>query len=827
MPNEQQSNSLTSPEEQGLTFSDLWSMFWDHKIWYFIALAVALFLAVLFLYRTPKEYSATAQVMIDESTQAATMKTLGLDAMGIMDMRSSKSIENELVAFSSPDLLAQVVERLGLQTRYYQHQFLRTVELYGTSPIGMVRGDDAINVGFSIDLEKVSDAELRLKRMRAAGKEMDLDLVAHVGDTVSTPLGSLAFIATDKDLSEMEHDMTVSWTPSIYAARVFKTNLSASLSGKESSVIVLSLNDGFPRRAELILKTLIDVYNEVWISNKNRANSNTSSFIDARLVGLENELSVVETALKDYKESHNLTDLQAIAQMNLEESSAYSAKTFEVSNRLSVAKYIKDYLEDPANALALIPSNLGLGKDSVDGQITEYNNLLLQRERLLAGSSANNPLVVDLRNTLTSLRGAILRSIDNLINSLQMQMEKLEGKEEQLMTKMSKSTGQELEILSIERNQKIKEQLYIFLLQKREENDMAALVNVGNTRVLMVPFCSNVPVAPRSMMILLVAIVLGLGLPFGVIFLITIMDTRIKNRQDLADMKAPFLAELPHIGKPVPWIRRHLCMDRMANDDTSNRSRILVEPGKRDALNEAFRVLRTNTDMMLGRKGEEGKVVMMASFLPNMGKSVVGVNLAASMALKNDKVLLIDLDMRKATLSKALELNHSGVAAYLNGKAEDWRRLTDEIAPFLHVLPVGSLPPNPSELLVSERFEQLLKEARREYDYVFLDCPPVDIVADSGIITNFTDMTIFVVRSLQMNKSVVPVLDQLYEAKIYRRMAVILNDVQYKYSGYGYGRYGGYGYGKGYGYGYGYGEEERTSSRRANLDRVKKLFRRG
>ena len=819
---ETNSNSY-STEEQGIKFSDLWRMFWDFKIWYVLALALSLLLAVVYLYRTPKEYSTTAHVMIDESTQAATMKNLGLDFTGFMDVRSSKSIENELVAFTSPDLLVQVVKRIGLETRYYEHQFLRTVENYGNSPIEMVLAGGNMQAGFSLELEQETENSILIKKMHFLNDEIKTNIHAELGDTVATPVGPLIFYPTS-EVFEMKHDMVISWTPAIYSARDYKRNLNASLSGKESSVIVLTLNDNFPNRAELLLNTLIDVYNEVWISNKNRANINTSDFIDARLVGIENELNVVETSLKEYKETHNLTDLQAIAQTQIQESSSYSAKTFEVSNQLSVAHYIKEYLMDPANSLALIPSNLGLGQASVDGQITEYNNLLLQRERLLAGSSANNPLVVDMKNTLQSLRSAILRSIDNLIASLEMQMDKLNSKEKQLLQKMSKSTDQEFEILSIERNQKIKQQLYVFLLQKREENDMAALINVGNTRVLMAPFCSRIPVAPRAMMILLVAIILGLGIPFAIIFLSQMLDTRVKNREDMADMKAPFLAEIPHIGKPVNWFKRHLRSDKTENDDDLYRGQVIVESGKRDSLNEAYRVLRTNTDMMLGKKSQKAKIVMLTSFLPGMGKSVTCLNLAASMALKDSKVLLIDLDLRKSTLSSSLGLKRSGVASYLNGTTDDFLSLLNEISPNLFVLPVGSIPPNPSELLVSERFEKLISMASEEFDYVFLDCPPIDIVADSGIITNYADMTIFVIRSLQMNKNIVEVLDRLYAEQKFQHMAVVLNDVMHKYSHYGYGKYG-YSYGNGYGYGYSSVDENDKDSDNKLGSKIRKVVR--
>lgn len=777
---EKQLNNLHE-EEPLISLADIWGLIWGHKWWYVASLAFFLCVGVFYLYVTPKVYSRVAKVLIDESNQDATMRNLGVASAGMMRLRSFNSVENEIETFASPDLMQVVVERLGLQTRYVQEQLLRDVELYRNCPFDARFAGENPHSPYSFKVTPAGEEGFVLSEFRLKDEKFKEEVPGSYGDTLQTPVGKVVLYPVETDV-DFNHPVKVSWTTGMSAAKAFCRNMHIALSGKESSVLVFSINDTYPSRASSILSTLIDVYNEMWINNKNRAAINTTDFINERLVVIEKELGLVEDALKQYKSKNNLTDIKAVAQSYVTESSEYATKAFEVNNQLSIAQYIKEYLNNPANSLSLIPSNLGLTSASVEAQIKEYNDIVLQRDRLLSGGGENNPMVTDLNAALASIRTAILRSIDNLIATLQLQLSKIESQEKQILARMSSNSGQELQLLSIERQQQITQELYMFLLQKREENELAALINVGNTRVIMNPNGSSNPVSPNRMMIMFIMIVLGCGAPFGFFLVKKLLDTSIKHKSDLGNLSVPFLAEIPKMGK-----------DGFNRDEC----KVIVKPGSRDMMNEAFRVLRTNVDLMLG-KNAGSRVIMFTSFNPGAGKTFSIMNVAASMALKKSKAIIVDLDLRKATLSQALGKEHTGVAAYLNGKIDDYRPYVDEIAPDLYHLPVGTLPPNPTELLLTERFARMVDDLKQEYDYVFLDCPPIDIVADASLITEKADMTIFVLRSGRIDKASIPYIDELYRSGKYSHMAMILNGVEFEQKKYGYGRHG-------YGYGYGYG----------------------
>ena len=777
----QRNNSFQQEDQSDFNFSDLWAMIWGYKWWYVLSLAVCLIFAAFYLYKTTPTYSRSAKIIINEDAQDATLRDIA-NISGFGGQSSSVNVNNEVEAFSSPDLMQTVVERLGLQTTYVEHQFMRDRELYNNSPIELSIIEPLVSSSFSFKVKKSTDSTFVLSDFMIGGNKLNKEKIqGHLGDTLATQAGTIVLLPSIY-ADNWDKDITISWVNSKSRAKSYSQRLSATVSGKQTSVVILSLNDTYPTRADNILNTLIDAYNDQWVLDNNRSARNTTDFINERLVVIEQELGGIETNLKDYKEKNKLTDIQAISQSYLDESSQYATKSFEVNNQLAIAQYIRDYLMEPANATALIPANSGLTSADIESQIGEYNQLVLQRDKLLTTSSEKNPLVADINAAMLSIKSAIIRSLDNLLATLRLQANKIKSQEDQIMARIASSSGQQMELLSIERQQKVKESLYIYLLQKREENEIASLVNVSNTRLIMSPTGLPFPIQPNKMMVLSLALVLGIGIPFGIIFLSRIFDNTIKTKKDLSMLSIPFLSEIPQIKSTL---KRNIANIGRHKFDNQN-CKIVVKKGSRNVINEAFRVFRTNLDMMLG-KNSECQLLMISSFNPNAGKTFVSMNIAASMALKGQKVLLIDLDLRKATLSKSLGKNNDGVVSYIIGKHDNMEKLTQHIDENLDLISVGSLPPNPTELLLSNRFISMLNALKSKYDYIFMDCPPVDIVADTAIISQFANVSIFIMRSGIMDKRSLPAVEALYNTGKYHRMAIILNGVNNKTSGYGYG----------------------------------------
>ena len=439
-------------EENTLQLADIWGMIWNNRMWYIISVAICLFLAIFYLYRTPKTYSRSAKVIVDEGAENASLRELA--SFGSTNVRSrygGTNVMNEIQAFTSPDLMQKVVERLGYETSYIDNQRFRTRELFTNTPFTLALGGDNPPSSFSFTAARHKDSTFVLSDFVVAGNDVKAPKVTGAfGDTLSTPVGKVVLTPTSK-LNNWGRDVTVNWRNSMAMAKSFDSRLSVSLSDKQSSVLVLSLQDLFPARAANVISTLIDIYNEEWVENKNRAARNTSEFINERLTVIEQELGGVESDLKNYKEQHGITDIGSISQNYLNQSSAYASKFFEVNNQLSIARYVKSYLNDPAHANSLIPAGTGIDS-SVESQISSYNSQMLNRDRLLSASSAENPVVADMNDALDALKSAINRSIDNLIATLQLQANKIQSEENAIMGRISNVSGQELQLLVAEQH---------------------------------------------------------------------------------------------------------------------------------------------------------------------------------------------------------------------------------------------------------------------------------------------------------------------------------------------------------------------------------------
>ena len=636
--------------------------------------------------------------------------------------------------------------------------------------------DDKKSVSF--DIEVGAQNKFYLSNFIVAGEETGERLEGIIGDSIQTSAGTLAISLT----SQYENSFTgstirYSKESADMMADSYTQKLWAELGNEDATIINLSIDDASVQKAEDILNTLIEVYNEKWIQDKNQIAVSTSRFIGERLGVIENELGHVDENISNYKSEHLLPDVQAASSLYMSQSAENKKEIQTLTNQLATAQFIRRELGGKEMNQPL-PTNSGIANVNIESQIGEYNKMVLDRNRLIANSSEKNPLVKDLGNSMQSMKRTILQSVDNLIVSLNTQIRSIRQQEATTTQQLASNPSQAKYLLSVERQQKVKEELYLYLLQKREENELSQAFTAYNTRMITAPRGSALPTAPNKKNILLVALALGLLVPAVIIFMQENMNTKVRGKKDLENLSVPYLGEIP------------LYFRNKKKKNKFSEYAIVVEEGNRNIINEAFRVLRSNVDFMKSKNTEQ-KVFIETSFNLGSGKSFLSMNIAMSFAIKGKKVLVIDGDLRHGTVSAYVGSPKKGLSDYLGNKEVVWNELLviDKKYPNLHIIPVGTIPPNPTELLEDGSLATLMQDLRDEYDYIFIDCPPIDIVADTQIIEQYADRTLFVVRAGLLDRSLLPELESIYQEKRFKNLSVILNGTESTGGRYGY-RYG-------------------------------------
>lgn len=788
-------------QEDSLNIKDLMLLYLSKWRWFLLSLAVCIGLAVVYLLRTPSVYTRTATLLIEDNDKGGSISASEMSFADLGLFQSNTNVNNEIIAMSSPALMQDVVRRLHLDMTYSADGRFHDEVLYGsTLPVTVALNEFTDGESASLTMYVDTSGAVSLYDFRTVlnGENVRYKDVVQgkVGETVETPLGGIVVNPTaffHRVGSGME--ITVSKSTLYGATTAYSSKLTVSLLQKEATVVSLSMKDVSVQRAVDVLNTLISAYNESWVSAKNQIAVSTSAFIDDRLRVIEHELGAVEEDISSYKSKNLIPDLQASSDLYIQQSSETEVKLLELSNRMYMVRYISDYMSREENAFELLPAGTGIESTGIEGQILEYNNKLLERNYLVASSSTSNPLVVDADQALQSMRATILTSLENYTVMLQNQMESLRQQESKATDRIAATPDQAKYLLSVERQQKVKESLYLFLLQKREENELSQAFTAYNTRLITPPVGSIAPTSPARMQILLIAFVLGLVIPMGVFFLKENGNTRLRGRKDLESMSVPYVGEIPMCDGKKSSIRyrlRNLTRRGAKNDDVE----VVVREGVRNVVNEAFRVVRTNLEFM--HVPSSGHVYMTTSFNPGSGKTFVTVNVAVSLAIRGRKVLVVDGDMRRATASRLLHSPSIGISDWLSGRETDMDRILfrTDIHENLWMMPVGTIPPNPTELLQDGRLKELFDALKDSFDYIFIDCPPINIVADTQIISKVADRTVFIVRAGLLERSMLPELEADFRDGRYPGLCMVLNGTVSKG-----GRYG-YSYGYSYGYGY-------------------------
>lgn len=778
-----QTNNSSNKNDQGLNIVDLFLYLASQWKWFLLSILICGGIAWYNYARAPLVYFRSATVIIKDPSNKAS--TSGLDRFD--NFINKVNVANEILQFRSKKLMREVVQRVHADVSYQIKDGLRSNELYNESPV-LVRLPDALaeqNFSFTMTLKDAKTVTLS----DFSGIEAKPSYEVALNDTVAIAEGMNVVVTATNYLNDswLKVPIRVRKLPVESMVNYYKNALGIQQEEEESSILTLALKDSSPARAEDVLNTLITVYNEEAIKEKNQVAVNTANFINERLIIIERELGNVESNLESFKQRNQIVDIASSAGMYMTESQKYNADAMELETQLRLANFIKDYLTDPGKETDLIPSNTGISDMNIENQISLYNAAKLRRDHLIDDSSVNNPVVQELNNSLRAMKQSIIRAVDNMIVSLNVKRNDAQNREMRAQDRVTAIPTKERQMLSIERQQKIKEALYLFLLNKREENALSQAMADNNARVIDGAEGSNAPISPNRNRILLLGLLIGIALPGAVCLAILFMDTRVHGRKDIEGVTSvPYLGEIP--------------LDKEAMKDGRKRVMAVKEQGD-DIISEAFRILRTNM-AFLSKKDKPAQVITFTSFNIGAGKTFIARNLSMSLAYMKKRVVMVDLDIRKGTLSRHFGHYHVGVTNYLSDNTVKLDDIIQHQDGF-DLVPAGILAPNPAELLMDNRLDELMNELRARYDYIIADNVPVGLVADAIIANRIADLTIFVVRAGKLDRRQLPDIEKLYQEKKLKNMALLLNGANPERHGYGYSY--------GYGYGYGYGSKKKKN----------------
>ena len=769
--------------------------------WFVLSIIVFTALGIFYIAKTEAVFNRMEEILVKDQQTGGGMGevTNSFSQLGLFSQ--STTVYNELISLTSPSLMYDIVDRLDLQTNYDLQRGLHPNTLYGTNnPIRVEFPDlsPGRSLSFRIVLQPNGNYVIKkiVEYLPGNKKEKYTDEIkGKLGDVaVNTPIGKVKVMPNDSyivgSLAGEGEEMTIDIDRQSRQSTVeqYVAKLKGDLTDQDADVIKLSIDDSSVQRADAILNSVIDVYNERWIEDKNKMAIATSKFISERLVVIEKELGNVDTQISDYKSDMRIPDVEEAAKGIIGQDFLMTEEGLKASTYLAMTSFMKDFLDDPKNNFDIIPMNTGVENPVLEQQIALYNDALLKRNTLAENSGVDNPLVKDMDQQLEGMRNAVKQSVNSNIQNIKNSINKITEAQQSTRQELSNAPKQALVLLSAERQQLVMQELYLFLLQKREETELSQKFTADNIRVITPPYGKQGPVSPKKKLILIIAIFLGVAIPAVAMFIAESSNTKIRSKKDLENSSVPFAGEIPFVGKKRRI--RKMFKTKKGKQREIDRPKVVVQEGKRDIPNEAFRVVRSNIDFMLGKN--EVPVIALTSFNPGSGKSFVAFNLGASFAIKGRKVLLIDGDLRHGSLSGYVESPRKGITNYLTGSTDDWKSLvrTTKEFPNLSVLPIGHRPPNPAELLDNGRLQQMLEEARKEYEIVLIDCPPVNIVVDTQIINQYADRTLFVVRAGLLERKAMKEIENIVSSNKLKNVTLLLNGTLTEFSSYHtYGNY--------------------------------------
>ena len=800
---EERKERTGAQSEEQINIQEILFRYLIHWPWFVVSVIVCVALAWGYLRLTTPVYNVSATVLIkDEKKGGGANMSSELEKMGMNGFVSSSSnIENEIEVLTSRTLAREVVSSLGLFVTYMDEDKFPKRELYRTSPVLVSltpqeadKLPQTMEVGMSLHPSGVMDVQIKVGEKEYRKRFEKLPAV------LPTDEGTVAFFTNNDTLSSVrpesvtkERHITAYINRPFSVAKGYAGSLSITPTSKATSVVTVSLKNSNTQRGKDYIDKLLEMYNVNANNEKNEVAQRTAEFIDERIGIISKELGSTERDLENFKRSAGITDLTSEAQIALTGNAEYEKKRVENQTQINLVMDLQRYLQ--GTEYEVLPSNVGLQDAGVSGAIDRYNEMVSERNRLLRTSTESNPAIVNLNASIRAMRGNIQTTLDATLKGLEITKADLVREAGRYSRRISDAPTQERQFVSIARQQEIKSGLYLMLLQKREENAIVLAAIANNAKIIDEAQAEGAPISPKRSTIYLAALIFGIGIPVGIIYLIGLTKFKIEGRADVEK-----LTSLPVIGD-VP----------LADEKTGS---IAVFENQNNLMSETFRNVRTNLQFML----ENGKnVILVTSTISGEGKSFISANLAISLSLLGKKVVIVGLDIRKPGLNTVFNIpkKDHGITQFLTNPAINLMDLVQpsDINKNLYILPGGTVPPNPTELLARDGLEKAVETLRKNFDYVILDTAPIGMVTDTLLIGRVADLSVYVCRADYTRKAEFTLINELAENNKLPNLCIAINglNLQKKKYGYyyGYGRYGKYyGYGKRYGYGYGYGEHK-------------------
>ena len=811
MKEELTNEKLREADDKEIDIQELLFKYLIHWPWFVGAVIVCLIAAYVYLYIATPVYNISATVLIKDDKKGGNSNNVaGLDELGLSGLiTSSQSIDNEIEVLRSKTLVKEVVNYLNLYVTYQDDDQIPSKELYKTSPVQVsMIPQEAENLKKNIVIEMVVQPQGSLD---VNVKMRDKEIQKHfekLPAILPTDQGTLSFFQTKDSISSKKMEevsypvqdvrhITATISQPMNVARGYCENLSIEPTSKTTSVVTLSLKNSSLQRGQDFINQLLEMYNRNTNNDKNEIAQKTAEFIDERIGIISKELGSTEADLETFKRDAGITDLSSDAQIALTSNAEYEKKQVENRTQISLVEDLKKYLGH--NEYEILPSNVGLKDITLAAQIDRYNEMLIERKRLLRTSTENNPAIINLDTSIRATKANVQATLEGTLQGLFITKADLDREAKRYMRRISDAPGQERQYVSIARQQEIKAGLYLMLLQKREENAIMLAATANNAKIIDDAIADVIPVSPKRSIIYLAALCLGIAIPVVVIYLIDLTKFKIEGRADVEKLTSvPIAGDIP-----------------LTDEKNTKEGSIAVFENQNNLMSETFRNIRTNIQFMLQN---DKKVILVTSTVSGEGKSFTSANLAISLSLLGKKVVIVGLDIRKPGLNKVFNLSskEKGITQYLANPEMDLMSLvqSSDVNRNLYILPGGTVPPNPTELLARDGLDKAIEILKKNFDYVILDTAPIGMVTDTLLIGRVADLSVYVCRADYTHKAEYTLINELYHEKKLPNLCTIINGVDLKKRKYGYycgyGKYGKhYGYGKRYGYGYGYGQEKK------------------